>query len=236
MIPHYRSCSRRKWHAGNRRDPDHAPSHNCSVFQESGRPARLPLPSKRSVACSHRGVVSLSEYDGLLRQSLSSQPPAAPARPSRGGSQGRVLRGSYRGRRRKESNAEAGPDFAPDPCACGQQVDSESKKRSRDSCHSNLRARCEHRLKHATSDLFLDPRVHGLPRRHEILIFRPSLDQGIDLRLQSPAVDAVQRKRFDPGHQAFQQGDVAQKRAFVLVLANELCRRYFERSPRPNRP
>jgi hypothetical protein len=35
-------------------------------------------------------------------------------------------------------------------------------------------------------------------------------------------------------NQPFQLGDVVSKRAFVLVLANELCRRYFERSPRPN--
>lgn len=26
-IPHYRSCSRREWHAGSRREPDHAPSN-----------------------------------------------------------------------------------------------------------------------------------------------------------------------------------------------------------------
>lgn len=68
----------------------------------------------------------------------------------------------------------------------------------------------DHRLEHATSHLFPDPRAHGLSRRYEILIFRPSLDHGFDLGLQPPAVDAVQRKRFDPGHQAFQLGDVAQ--------------------------
>lgn len=56
----------------------------------------------------------------------------------------------------------------------------------------------------------------------------------IDPRIQRAAMDALQGQVPDPRHQLFEQADVPIQRTLVLVLANELDRRFLETSFRPD--